>query len=86
MSDDSFWGASKREGQLVGIDHLDDPTMMMKVFTAATPERRLGMLQNVQSHLAGKTFERSQARQVAKLADLRSKLEFRHRQLLRFGR
>jgi hypothetical protein len=86
MSDD-FFSCSKREGQQqLGIDNLDDPTMMRKVFTALPPDRRLAALNSLECRLVGRTFERSEVREVAKLNRLRRELNERHRVLLRYGR
>jgi hypothetical protein len=83
---DDFFSSSEREGRMLGIDGLGDPDTMRVVFSRATPEARVRMLANVEKQLAGKTFERSEVREVAKLNRVRRELNERHRTLLRLGR
>jgi hypothetical protein len=83
---DDFFSASRREGQTLGIDNLDDPNVIRKIFTRAPKEYRVQMLDNVERQLTGRTFARSETREVARLNRLRRELNERHRSLLRMGR
>jgi hypothetical protein len=84
MSD--FFRASKQEGrEQLGIDNLDDPATMREVFTRMTPERRLMALSALRSHKP-EAVPRGQTREYARLCQLESELEQRHRDLLLFGR
>jgi hypothetical protein len=85
MSDD-FFSASRRQGQTLGIPNLGDPDVIRQVFTRAPKEYRIAMLDNVERQLTGRTFARSETRQVARLNRLRNELNARHRSLLRLGR
>jgi hypothetical protein len=86
MSDDDFFRASEKEGRILGEDGLGDPDKMRQVFSRANPWQRVAMLGNIEKQLAGRTFERSETRAVAKLNRVRRELTERHRTLLRLGR
>jgi hypothetical protein len=81
-----FFSDSEKEGRILGLDNLGDPTVMRQVFSRAVPEARVRMLLAVERQLAGKTFERSEVREVARLNRVRRELNERHRTLLRLGR
>jgi hypothetical protein len=81
-----FFSASEKEGRILGVDGLGDPDTMRQVFSRANPWQRVAMLANVEKQLAGKTFERSEVRAVARLNRVRRELNERHRTLLRLGR
>jgi hypothetical protein len=82
---DFFEQTSREARRELDLDDLGaSRDNMRRVFTTLPPARRLAALQALDARLQG-PFERSQAREVTRLATLRAELERRHRALVRHG-